>query len=138
MSSTTSSAASSSAGSTLDVGERTASAPPAAVQKVGPDPYFRVKRASTSRRQQGRRRGQRQRAAVLAAHWTDVFDGPSRLIFRGCVQQYQAVQNALCFTHWTRPAAAAGLVPPNLPDIGKARGAVPSTVDVALAAPSKA
>ncbi len=79
-------------------------------------------------------------AAIITEHMAevqDVFGDPSRLLYRGTAQQYQAALNALCFTHWTRPAAAAGL-PLGLPDIGKAWGAMSSTEVVALAAPFNA
>ena len=80
-------------------------------------------------------------AGIIGAHMQEVqdvtFGGPSRLVFRGTAKDYQAAQNALCFTHWTRPARAVGL-PPNLPDIGKAYGAVSASEVVALAAPFNA
>ncbi|PNH03512.1 hypothetical protein TSOC_010422 [Tetrabaena socialis] len=72
-------------------------------------------------------------AAIVTQHMQevpDVFGGPSRLLFRGNVYQYQAAVNALCFTPWVRPMGEQ--------HIGKMYAMWSATVIVALAAPFNA
>lgn len=62
---------------------------------------------------------------------TDVSGAPSRLVFKGSAEAFQAAINTLCYTPWVRPAAG-------LPDVGRAWEIRGSTTVLPLAAPFNA